>query len=60
MRAAVQVVCKVGMVPCDWFCQVAGGEGQLPVETGFGSLRSGIGFFPWCRAVHRGLVKKYG
>ena len=47
LRAAVQVVYKVGMVPCDWFCQVAGGEGQLPVETGFGSLRSGIGFFPW-------------
>ena len=21
------------MVACDWFCQVAGGEGQWPVET---------------------------
>ena len=22
------------MVLCDWFCQVAGGEGQWPVERG--------------------------
>ena len=28
LSAAVYIVYKVGMVPWEWFCQFAGGEGQ--------------------------------
>ena len=43
------------MVPCDWFWQVAGGEGQWPVETGFGSLFFGNRFLSLVESRSQGI-----
>ena len=56
----------VRMVPCDWFCQVRGSEGQGLVETGGSDrlrlVRESVSFLSGrnvCGIVHRKLVKRY-